>query len=580
MLSLALQEYSFTIGLLIAFVGTILFAVLGRRHIADALKHSGVKPWHLLAGLLLVLVFLSAEVAIVQPTQQLYFDDDIYQGMAVDLLHQGQAWFCDYGTPTNCIIGEILHEPIGMPFNLAIGFAVFGVSIGTAYNTALVISCFGVLLTFLVAFLLSKRFSVAFFSGLLMGLSPLLLVWARTSTSDIASFTYSILAVFFLLVFIKRKNVLTFGMLAFSVSLSSYMKVNALGMLPVLVLMYLFLDGKSLKETLSRNAKLIKRTFLQNTGFLVVLLLFVISISPEMFYSYNQLLYGTYDYVGVTIQNSCNMQQSMMVTGKFNFANFNYNICANVLFWFNQYTGQNIMQPILFTALAILGAGLMLIDKRRRELASVGVWFLVFFFIYAFFYAGSVLYGVDWRFVLSMIAQVSILGGFGAGMLVDYAASIKANLKSHLPEILAGAALVVLITASFAQFIPQLAIKPIDTIQAGDARFYEGFVYNESSAIPTNCIVFTYDPGLFNINNRSAAQMSFVYQSSTFMNITNSYSCLVADWGYWCYTPDNLCTGLTYNFTLTPIVNSTFSQDNKTYGFYYIKAKNSTNSTV
>ena len=37
----------------------------------------------------------------------------------------------------------------------------------------------------------------------------------------------------------------------------------------------------------------------------------------------------------------------------------------------------------------------------------------MFFMLYTSFYAGGVLYGVDWRFMLSLAAPAAILGGYG-----------------------------------------------------------------------------------------------------------------------------------------------------------------------
>lgn len=128
-------QYLFTIGVLISFAGMLIGIFLSRRQIFDIFKERGVDLRRLLLSLAIVLVFVSAELAIVKPTQQLFFDDTIYQDMALNLLHMGQAWMCVYGSSSSCIIGNTFHEPIGTAFVLAIGFAGFGLSRATAYGT-------------------------------------------------------------------------------------------------------------------------------------------------------------------------------------------------------------------------------------------------------------------------------------------------------------------------------------------------------------------------------------------------------------------------------------------------------------
>jgi hypothetical protein len=101
-----------------------------------------------------------------------------------------------------------------------------------------------------------------------------------------------------------------------------------------------------------------------------------------------------------------------------------------------------------------------------------------------------------------------------------------------------------------------LSIKPSQIPQAEQARFYENFVYNESHLIPTNCIVYTYDPTLFSMNNRSATQLSNIYSSQFYSNASTEYSCSVVDIGFWCYTPGNVCTGLNSSFAFKTIASA------------------------
>ncbi len=599
MIPQGVEEYLFTAGLSVAFIGMLVSFYLGRKAVADSLRAAGVEPKSLLAAVFIVGIFLFAELALVAPTQQLYFDDAIYQAMSQQLLHTGQAWMCDYGTPTGCSIGEIFHEPIGTSFNIAIGFAIAGISRTTTFVVGLVLAAAAVFLTFLVGMLLFRSRIAALFAELMMALSPMLLVWAMPTTSDLPMLTYSLIAVLALLVFIRKKSIATFAILGFSIIVTSYMKVDSLVFFVVVGLMFLLMDEEtgaiipSVVRSIRKNAARARRQ-LVNTKFLVLLLVLVLAATPEVMFAYNELVSGDYGYAGSAVQTTCGAG-SITATGNFNLQNFKANICSNVFFWFNQYKSQYVMQPEFFTALALVGVlGTFL--RYRREGISLIIWFAGFFLLYTAFYAGSVLYGVDWRFMLSLVAQASLLGGFGCMMIIEVSDNVLGGILSRIREmtsragrlvrsrnkihtdmlsvpVLMAALLFVLIVYATYLLAPQLTIKPSQIPQAQDARFYENFVYSTSNVIPANCLVFTYDPTLFNINNRSAAQMSYVYDQGIMRNITKSYSCLVVDWGYWCYTPNNLCTGLNNTLNMTPIVSAYFSPYNRTYWFYRARLK-------
>ncbi|MEM3827377.1 MAG: glycosyltransferase family 39 protein, partial [Candidatus Micrarchaeaceae archaeon] len=218
------EEYLMTLGVLAAFIGTLVSGILSRHSIGKLLKNMQLNRWHMLMAVAILALFVILEATIVKPTQQLFFDDVIYQGGALDLLHMGQAWMCNYGTPTSCILGQVFHEPVGTALNIAIGFALFGVRQATAFNTMFALTALSVLLTFFVALLLFRNTKAALFSELFMALSPALLVWARPTTSDIPSLAYTLLAMFALVVFVREKNIRTFTFFGMATVLATYMR--------------------------------------------------------------------------------------------------------------------------------------------------------------------------------------------------------------------------------------------------------------------------------------------------------------------------------------------------------------------
>ncbi|MEM0154766.1 MAG: hypothetical protein QW814_02950 [Methanothrix sp.] len=136
-------------------------------------------------------------------------------------------------------------------------------------------------------------------------------------------------------------------------------------------------------------------------------------------------------------------------------------------------------------------------------------------------------------------------------------------------------AMLAILAYSFLLQVHELAIKPSDIAQAGGARFYENFVYNSSNKIPNDCLVFSYDPTLFNIVGKASVQYYYVYNQSFMSTIGAEYKCLVLDYGYWCGTPDNICGQAFSEYKTSPIATATYPNDNFTYGFYRITGYNS-----
>jgi hypothetical protein len=215
----------------------------------------------------------------------------------------------------------------------------------------------------------------------------------------------------------------------------------------------------------------------------------------------------------------------------------------------------------------------MLAFRKWRPLAAVIAWFGAIFLLYTAFYAGSVIYGVDWRFMIGLMAPFAILCGFAISGISRGAEIAFSKLKMARLSTYAGIAVSAILGVSMFYVLYLNAhtvfLNPSAIQQAGDARFYENFVYNSSQLIPADCLVYSYDPTLFNINGRNATQLSNIYNSSFYNTELTQYPCAVIDVGYWCNTPGNICTQAQSSHNLTAIATATYT-NGFTYGFYKI----------
>ena len=95
--------YIFTLAYLALFVGLLAALYLLRDSIAKKLSKDISLPY-LVVVLLVIAFFVSFSLLYVSPVEQLYFDENIYQGIALNILHSGNALWCQFGTAmlTSC----------------------------------------------------------------------------------------------------------------------------------------------------------------------------------------------------------------------------------------------------------------------------------------------------------------------------------------------------------------------------------------------------------------------------------------------------------------------------------------------
>lgn len=578
MISDNILEVLFTIGICISFFGLVSGVILDRKSILHELKRSNFNASAIIALVVALLIFIAIEIYVVKPTQQLFFDDDIYQAMALSLIHTGRAWMCNYGNANTCYIGGVFHEPIGLSFNIALSYLILGVNRTAAYAAQMGIASIAVIFAFLSSMLLFGKKSMAYFSALFIGISPIVLVWAMPTNSDMAVLAYSLVSFFFLLLFIRKHSVLSLFNLLLSLALLSYMKIDAIIVVPIFFLAYIILsENISIYGSIIKNLKLLYNNIL-NTRFLFTLLVFVIAIYPSVAYASYESINGTYGYSGTNIQKSCVGGSYAYITasGKINMQNFDANICANLYFWANKFSSSDIVQPLSYTIAAIAGIALMIATRRFRIALVLLIWFFSIFLLYSAFYAGAVTYGVDWRFMLALMAPFAILSAFALGWVISAISNalhgafrLKKRAVAFVPAALCTIFTILLLYQTYLLY-PILSIKPSAIAQAGDARFYENFVYASANSIPNSCIIYSYDPTLYILNNKTSAQMSYLYNSSFYNAASQKHPCAVLDIGYWCATPGNICGSFENYSNLSPINITTYDPTGFTYGVYKI----------
>jgi hypothetical protein len=190
--------------------------------------------------------------------------------------------------------------------------------------------------------------------------------------------------------------------------------------------------------------------------------------------------------------------------------------------------------PAAITLLAVAGCAAPRVPAGR---ATMVAYFLVFFVVTLFFYAGSYDYGADVRYSVIVNPPIAVLAGLGAAWLL--------RAVGRRPV---GAALAALALAAAGQYL----VKSIPVVRAkadsawaarADVDFAKSFV----PRLPKDAYVLTHNPGMFQVWGVNAGQMSLANDPRFLDALAGRFTGGVyLHWNYWCNTQDrvhrDLCT--------------------------------------
>ncbi len=556
----------------ISLLSLIALLISDRKGITRLLSRS-IDRRSLSMALIAALFFVIISLLFVRPTEQLYFDENIYQGVALNILHHWNALWCQYGTGNvaQCFNSALYHDPVEWAFFIAMAFAIFGAGRGTAHALQLFVGALSILLIFILTALLTQKKRIAVLSSFMLATMPLLFIWARTeAVLDLPFMMLSILAFISMLIFVNRRNIKTFGILISSLVLLAYVRSEAMLLLPLILLLSLVYGEKGMRKTASARIKVATKHFSNNALFLAALLAFILLLLPQFYYLGNELSTGNYG-------------QSYTSQKLFSFSNFAHNANANISFLlgaFNISTMYPSIFPETVTIFAVAGGIFLAFDRRIKNrwgmlLLLLG-WFLLYFLFYGFFYAGAATFGVDSRFMLQLVPGLVILASI-AIYEISEAAQRRFRLGRRL-SVMAYSALFLVVS-----LIPLLLLFPITSQNPQNTQLQYGiahsvtFIYNNYQKVPSNCLVFSFTPDVWYGLNRSSAQISYISENA-FMY--RHFSCLVFDYGYWCVVPpyhNTTCSNILDTHALSSIATENVGLSANVS--LYIIDVNSTHST-
>ena len=494
---------------------------------------------------------------------RIYYDEDIYQSIGQNIAYLksagahtgedysqsfsnvwkrfiGRAAMCnegrnEYGT-FYCDRLEYNKEPNGWPYLLSVVFRLFGVHEPAAFLTNNLLYGVSIVTVFLIGYLLFETALAGIYAALIFALTPECMMWSNTTAVEPSAALFPGLALLSALILVRSRETTALYLLAVMTAFAVQFRPESIMFLAVVGLVVLFWNSATLKRG----------------EFYLFLAIFCVLIIPHLvhLYSVKDMGWGS--------------------SGpKFSTDYLKGNFKANALFYL-----KNIRFPLLFTIL--FGLGIVLKagkgDSARSTFHLRGklvllTWFLLFWGIFIFFYAGSYNYGADVRFSLLSAMPLALFAGYGA-VALHYLLQRRLRFN-HVHSVLP-----LIIVFSFLPFLP--FVRAI-TQEAWGARADHRFAKEMAKVLPDDAIVLTHNPNMFLLWGKNAAQASLpTEQKNAFKRFFYRYKGgIYFHYNFWCNVPDKLqnsfCTNILERYDCTPVLS--FAEQNYTYALYKVEKK-------
>jgi len=525
------------LALLATWVLFVSLLALQRKRLFAMLASIKKRAW-----LQLLLIFLLAlTLRELSPhTHRVYFDEDIYLDMAKQISLNLSSCLCDYGNATSCFRCEMMKWPAGHPFVFAVMFKLFGVSETLAFHFASLLGALSCVIIFLLAYLLSGNEKLSLYAALILALIPIHILWSSTVAAEPTLLFFTILAACFILLHRRMGSAASFATAVLSVVLALYVKSEAMVfLLPSLAAFALFTNPA---EDLAKP---------KNLAAIAVAMLLLFPCALHFSYASKFESWGA---------------RGEKISLKY----LAPNLAENTKFWLGYehwnkgvWQGKQLYHPLAFTVLAMLGGFYLLKRNRIRIFALLFLWFFSFFVLYLFFYAGSVTYGVDVRYVLSQLPPFSLLAAFGLE-------AIETAARRIIPSRGAFYAACIIPIVFFLPYLSLIQTPANEIEEASDARAYHDFAVSFAKNFTEDCYFISHVSSIYSVLNKGHMQIWYVYRPE--FNEIIRKNCVVFDEGEWCAIKvrESGSCGLFKNYELKLLARFNNTKHNKVYSFYRV----------
>jgi hypothetical protein len=393
-----------------------------------------------------------------------------------------------------CWRGEYNKQPYGYSYLLSVAYRLFGANDWIAHEVNAVTAALLVWVVFLLASGLFDSVRVGAYAGLVAALIPQQLLWSHTAASEP---TATLTVAFAILTAVHAARVGSLSSLLWVASATAFamqFRTESILVLPV-VAAVLALRGRGTVRAVPVGWAVLR----------------------------GLVLCGVYAGHVFAVRNDAWGAPADRMSFEFFWANLEVN--GGFFLGDSRFP---LLYTVLYTVLALLGV----IMHGGRGVVVAGLYFLCFWGVFLFFYAGSYNYGADIRFSLMSYPAVAILAGAGASALHDLATRISAQTR----HVAAGICAVLCI--HFLWYLPQVRASGEE---AWAARADVDFVQDVTRTLPRNSFVLTHNPSMFLLRGVNAGQMSLANNDPQYVhsNLAARYAGGVyLHWNFWCNVGD------------------------------------------
>jgi hypothetical protein len=444
--------------------------------------------WRAIAGCVVLAGLLSAWVA--PRTNRIFYDEQIYQGIGHNLADLRRAQMCHEGiveyAQLQCARGEYNKQPNGYPHLLSVAFRAFGVADTLAHRVNIAIMMAHVLVVALVAgaWLRDPRPAIA--AAAVFATIPQQLQWSATAAAEPSAAVACTLAVLAALRFTATRSTASLLWTVVSTAWAVQFRPESMLIVPV------------------------------------VALIIVAHVPREI---WTRRMFGATALGAVLL--AVHLAHLMVVRSegwgaagdRFSVEFFQANLAVNGWFYLADWRF-----PAAFGVAAVAGA-LIPGDRRFRLIAAA--YFVAFWSVFLFFYAGSYNYGADVRYSLMTYVPVALLAG--------RAAAVGLRRIGEWPvaqRVAAVAAMTHLLL-----YLP--GVRAVGE-EAWAARADVAYGRTFAAVISPRALVLTHNPHMFHLWGRNAAQLSIAVHEEGFLAAARQRygDEIYLHWNYWCNVAD------------------------------------------
>ena len=515
-----------------------------------------------LALLLIILSFLIVELLFVKPTFQVYNDEYIQMDIAKTIITNHQLGVCSFATPKGCVPGTLglFQQSSGWPMLLAIAFYIFGINFATAFNLVLLLSCFSIIIIFLITYHIVEDPKAALLGAALLAATPLFLTYSRSTVLDISAMPMVLFTIYLSMLYIKCKNFWNGVAAVFVSAFATTMRIELMLLIPIMLALLVLPDLTDFKRE--------KKIFV----LLVLTVLFIAITFPQLIYVYTSNKINSFGAPS---------------NQKFSFTYLQDNLIPGILFWFGRYTdvysGKYVYHdeyPVAYTIFAMVGIVYLVSKKKYGYVFSFSAIFLLILLFFTGFYAGGVFAqaGANLRYYMDDFAIIAILAAIGGKGIYSWVSSVlhidkATKYKSTLLVLI----LISLFAMPIVYFINIVSQNPANIFPFAQDREELRFLLTYYNQVPSNCIVLSFKTPLWYILNKSTMYDGwFLIDSYRSKAINLSNGCIYLDYSAACNTNNSetneACIETEEEFNIQPVIAENVDRMgwNITIGLYKI----------